>query len=277
MTDKDKKVIEDFGKEWNRFSQVNEISNEELDYIFNGYFKIFPEDFFKDEAKIGFDMGCGSGRWAKYIAPKVTTLHCVDASSEALEIAKKNLSKYKSCNFICSKAEEFDLEDQSMDFGYSLGVLHHVTNTKGSLENCVAKLKKGAPFLLYLYYKFDNRSWLFKLVWRLSNIFRLIICRLPFSLKKLITDLIALIIYLPMSKLAFFVSKLGFNDSFLPLSFYKYSSFYTMRTDSLDRFGTKLEKRYTRKSMQELMIDSGLENIKFSETEPFWVAVGYKK
>ena len=80
-----------------------------------------------------------------------------------------------------------------------------------------------------------------------------------------------------MSKLAFFVSKLGFNDSFLPLSFYKYSSFYTMRTDSLDRFGTKLEKRYTRKSMQELMIDSGLENIKFSETEPFWVAVGYKK
>jgi len=29
--------------------------------------------------------------------------------------------------------------------------------------------------------------------------------------------------------------------------------------------------------MHELMSESGLENIKFSETEPFWVAVGYKK
>ena len=277
MMDRDKKVIEDFGEEWRRFSQVNEITADESDYIFNGYFKIFPKDFFKDETKIGFDMGCGSGRWAKYIAPKVSVLHCVDPSLAALEVAKKNLSENKSCNFICSKAEEFDLQDQSMDFGYSLGVLHHVSNTEQSLVNCVAKLKKGAPFLLYLYYKLDNRSWIYKLIWRFSNIFRLIICRMPFSLKKIVTDFIAVIIYYPMSKLALFVNKLGLNDSFLPLSFYKFSSFYTMRTDSLDRFGTSLEKRYTKNTMLELMIDSGLENITFSETEPFWVAVGYKK
>ncbi len=277
MVNNDKKVIEDFGKEWKRFSQVNKIPVDESDYIFNGYFKIFPEDFFRDETKIGFDMGCGSGRWAKYIAPKVSILHCVDASSEALEVAKMNLVENKSCNFICSKAEEFDLQEQSMDFGYSIGVLHHVSNTEESLENCVAKLKKGAPFLLYLYYKLDNRSLLYKLIWRVSDVFRIIICRMPFNLKKLITDFIAALIYFPMSKLALFINKLGINDSFLPLSFYKFSSFYTMRTDSLDRFGTTLEKRYTKRSMHELMIDSGLENIKFSDSEPFWVAVGYKK
>jgi hypothetical protein len=49
-----------------------------------------------------------------------------------------------------------------------------------------------------------------------------------------------------------------------------------MRTDSLDRFGTKLEKRYTKESMELLMSKCGLEDIKFSETEPFWVAVGIK-
>jgi hypothetical protein len=80
-----------------------------------------------------------------------------------------------------------------------------------------------------------------------------------------------------MSRLALLINKLGMNDLFLPLSFYKHSSFYTMRTDALDRFGTKLEKRYTRKSMEELMFDCGLERIEFSETEPYWVAVGYKK
>ena len=277
MNQKDKKVIEDFGKEWTRFSQVDSVSQGELDNIYNGYFKIFPESFFSDKTKVGFDMGCGSGRWAKFIAPKVEKLLCVDASDEALAVARKNLNEYSSCNFVCSTAEDFNVPEESMDFGYSLGVLHHVTDTQESLNNCVSKLKKGAPFLLYLYYKFDNRSAIFKFIWHVSNILRLFICRLPFSIKKLVTDFIAVIIYWPMSRLALFVNKLGVKDSSIPLSFYKNSSFYTMRTDSLDRFGTKLEKRYTKKSMEKLMLDSGLVDIDFSLSEPYWVAVGYRK
>ena len=182
----------------------------------------------------------------------------------------------ENCEFICSTAKEFDVEDESMDFGYSLGVLHHVTNTEESLKNCVKKLKKGSPFLLYLYYRFDNRSYLFQSIWAISNVVRILISKLPFSFKKVLTDLIALLIYWPLSRLAWFVNLLGFDDSFLPLSFYKRSSFYTMRTDALDRFGTKLEKRYTKHEIRELMSESGLGDIKFSENEPYWVAVGYK-
>lgn len=48
-----------------------------------------------------------------------------------------------------------------------------------------------------------------------------------------------------------------------------------MRTDALDRFGTRLERRFTKIEMKELMERAGLENIKFSETS-FWTAVGYK-
>lgn len=29
---------------------------------------------------IGFDLGCGSGRWAFFVAPKVAKLHCIDRS-----------------------------------------------------------------------------------------------------------------------------------------------------------------------------------------------------
>ena len=50
-----------------------------------------------------------------------------------------------------------------------------------------------------------------------------------------------------------------------------------MKTDALDRFGTKLEKRYTKNEIKSLMISCGLEKIKFSNSEPFWIAVGYKK
>jgi hypothetical protein len=44
-----------------------------------------------------------------------------------------------------------------MDFGYSLGVLHHVADTEGALRAAVRTLKPGAPLLVYLYYAFDNR------------------------------------------------------------------------------------------------------------------------
>jgi hypothetical protein len=50
-----------------------------------------------------------------------------------------------------------------------------------------------------------------------------------------------------------------------------------MRTDALDRFGTRLEKRFTKIQIEEMMLRAGLENINFSNDLPFWCAVGYKK
>ena len=49
-----------------------------------------------------------------------------------------------------------------------------------------------------------------------------------------------------------------------------------MRTDALDRFGTSLEKRFTKNEIREMMEECGLTNITFSETL-FWTAVGYKQ
>ena len=63
----------------------------------------------------------------------------------------------------------------------------------------------------------------------------------------------------------------------LPISSYRFSSLYTMKTDALDRFGTKLEQRFTKNEIKEMMLSAGLINIKFSEKTPYWVAVGEKK
>ena len=49
-----------------------------------------------------------------------------------------------------------------------------------------------------------------------------------------------------------------------------------MCTDSLDRFGTKLEHRFTKDEIYIMMKNLGLTKIKFSEKSPFWVAVGVK-
>ena len=49
-----------------------------------------------------------------------------------------------------------------------------------------------------------------------------------------------------------------------------------MFTDSYDRFCTRLEKRFSKQEIIDMMISSGLEDIVFSDSEPYWVAVGKK-
>jgi ubiquinone/menaquinone biosynthesis C-methylase UbiE len=221
-------------------------------------------------------MGCGSGRWAKFIAPKVGLLHCIDPS-DAIKVAQKNLKKFKNIYYYKKSLDKNNLKEKSQDFGYSLGVLHHVPNTKLAINSCVKLLKPGAPFLLYIYYSFDNRPIWFKLLWLISNYMRLIVQRLPKFLKFLICDIIAIFIYYPLARFLLLIENLGFGLKNFPLYFYRSKSFYVMRTDSRDRFGTPLEKRFTKKEIYKMMKESGLTNIKFKNSEPFWTAIGFKK
>lgn len=270
----DHKVVEEFGNEWSEFDQ-SELSEDELISIFNDYFRVFPWENVS-KSSVGFDLGCGSGRWAKFVSPKVGKLFCIDPSN-AIEIAKKNLKKFKNCSFIKSGVDQIPLEDNSMDFGYSLGVLHHVPDTVDGLKKAVSKLKKGAPFLVYLYYAMDNQPIWFKFIWKISDFFRKAISSLPFKSKLFITNTIALLIYFPLARFSKFLFKIGINVHSFPLSNYRNKSFYTMRTDALDRFGTKLELRYTRNEIEQMMITAGLINIIFSNSTPYWCAVGIKK
>ena len=269
----DSSSVEHFGKEWKNFKQ--DLRIEELEVIANTYFSQFPWDILSKDSK-GFDMGCGSGRWARFVSTRVGKLTCIDPSEEALSVAKNNLADCLNCIFEKGSANSNELEDNSMDFGYSLGVLHHVPDTLSALKNCSKKLRRGAPFLLYLYYKFDNRGLAFRILWYTSNFLRLIICNFPFRLKKVITDMIALLIYFPLAKLSYILDKTGVRVKSIPLSFYRNSSFYTMRTDSLDRFGTPLEKRFTKEEIRIMMKKAGFVKMTFLEGEPYWVCLGYK-
>lgn len=270
----DEKTVRDFGKEWSAFDH-GEVEAGEIGHIFGEYFDIFPWHLVGDEG-IGADIGCGSGRWARFVAPKVGYLHLVDASDEALSVAKANLGAFDNLNFICASVGDLPFDDQALDFVYSLGVLHHVPNTEDAVREIYKKLRPGGVFLVYLYYALDNRPVAFRLLWLISDFLRKVICRLPFSLKLLISQLIAAIIYWPLARIAKAVSAFGRDSSNLPLSYYKDKPFYVMRTDSLDRFGTRLEKRFSKLEIERLLSDAGFTDVKFSSTAPFWCATAIK-
>ena len=148
MNNLDKKTVKSFGDEWLRFDQSSLTLNESRK-MFERYFSIFPWQKLSSEAE-GFDMGCGSGRWAFWVAPRVGRLHCIDPSG-AIKVAQKNLVGHENVLFHCASVEASGLDLGSQDFGYSLGVLHHVPDTAAAINSCVKLLKSGAPLLLYLY------------------------------------------------------------------------------------------------------------------------------
>lgn len=272
----DIKTVSDFGDEWDKFDQ-SDLSDEERKNIFSTYFSLMPWDKLPKNP-VGFDLGCGSGRWALLVAPKVKTLHCIDAAAKALNVARRNLKEHKNIIFHEESVDSFRLKSNSMDFGYSLGVLHHIPDTQAGIDACVDKLKSGAPFLVYLYYALDNRPWWFKMIFSGVNAVRFCISRLPWFFKNIVCQVIACFVYWPLARISKFLEKVGIKKiDNIPLSFYRHKSFYVMKTDALDRFGTRLEQRFTKEQIQKMLEAAGLTGVKFRNGEPYWCAIGFKK
>lgn len=268
----DQHTVDGFGEEWAAFDQSG-LPPEEHERWFQAYFRIFPWAALPHGAE-GFDLGCGSGRWALKVASRVGLLHCIDPAAKALEVARRRIGGLLNVRFHHAGASNLPLAAGSQDFGYSLGVLHHVPDTRAALQEAVQLLKPGAPFLLYLYYALDDRPAWFRFLWKTSEVGRRLISRLPFPLRRAASEVIAASVYWPLARGARIAEKSGLSVRSWPLNAYRNGSYYTMRTDALDRFGTKLEQRFTRGEINEMMREAGLTGIVFSESEPFWVACG---
>ena len=63
----------------------------------------------------------------------------------------------------------------------------------------------------------------------------------------------------------------------MPLHGYQNRSFFMIRNDTLDRFGTRLEQRFSSKQIIAMMENAGLTDIVISPGIPLYHAVGRKK
>lgn len=269
----DVSVVKAFGEEWKKFSVHQEDSVIELR---KEYFDIIDETMVNKDTYM-IDIGCGSGRWTEYFIDKAGFIEAIDPS-DAIMVADKMVGQKSNVRLTKASVDTIPWEDETFDFGMSIGVLHHIPDTKQALISCVKKIKSGGYFYVYLYYRFDNRGILFKSIFHFSNLLRWVICRLPQRLKKITCDILATLVYWPLAKITALFYKLNWNKlaGRLPLAAYYNKPFYNMRNDCLDRFGTKLEHRFLRSEIEEMMKGAGLTDIKFGETAAFWHAVGRK-
>lgn len=248
--------------------------NPDADRVFADFFSLLPAGALL--GKQGFDLGSGTGRLAQRAAPHVGHLHCIEPSPAGVASARKALAHLGNVTHHQAGVDDIPLAGSSQDFGYSFGVLHHIPDTRAALAGCAAKLKPGAPFLLYLYYRFDNRPGWFRAVWRAADLMRRGVRRLPFRPRRIVTDILAATLYWPLSRAARIGERAGAEVGNWPLSHYRNSPFSSLRADSLDRFGTRLEQRFTRDEIEEMMVAAGLRDIRFFDGPPYWMAIGFR-
>ena len=268
----DEKTVRSFGEEWSRFG---EFTDQDIQAAGDQYFDIVTPEMLPPGA-VALDVGCGSGRWARYLAPRVGCIEAIDPG-DAVYAAARLTAACGNVRVTQAGVGSMPFADASVDFAFALGVLHHVPDTAAALREMVMKLKPGGWCLLYLYYALETRGAAYRALYWLSNSLRTVVTRLPGPGKQLVCEMLAVVACAPLVGLAALV-KAAFPDraayKSLPLSYYVGKSFYILRNDALDRFGTPLEQRFTRKQIEAMMRAAGLCDIRFSEGAPYWHAVG---
>ncbi len=269
----DEKVVEEFGEEWLKF---HEFSDEMISKSVGEYFDILNDKIINKNT-YAIDIGCGSGRWTKVMALRAGFIEAVDPSN-AIFAADRLLKNIENVRLTKASINTLPFNDETFDFAMSVGVLHHIPDTRQAMKDCVRKIKPGGYFYTYIYHDISHKGFITRTAFAISDTLRRIISRLPAALKKFICDIIAALVYLPLVSISRFVNWLGLKRiaKKIPLADYSNKAFFVMRNDALDRFGTRLEQRFTREQVEEMMKSAGLDEIVISDGTPYWHGVGKK-
>lgn len=267
----DKEVVETFGEEWLKF---NAFSEKDILVAGNEYFDILNENVINKDSYI-LDIGCGTGRWSKYLSSKVGFVEAIDPSN-AVFAANKLLENINNIRITKASVDNIPFEDNTFDFAMSIGVLHHIPDTQQAMKDAVKKVKIGGYFYCYLYYNLESRGLIFKNLFALSTKIRNKVSKMDSNNKKIVCDLIAIFFYMPFVIITRVLNLFSLNklSKKIPLNDYSNKSFFIIRNDALDRFGTTLEQRFSKKQVVEMMENSGLKEIIVSNGSPFYHAIG---
>jgi SAM-dependent methyltransferase len=96
------------------------------------------------------DAGCGMGRFAEVCADAGADVHAIDLSS-AVEAAARNLGHRPNLSFYQADIMNLPFADGTFDAIYSLGVLHHTTNTRAAFLSLIRLLKPGGRIAIWVY------------------------------------------------------------------------------------------------------------------------------
>ena len=268
----DQGVIDSFGHEWATFDYGETETTEALNAQFKAYCAPIDLSQFDPKNSIAGDFGAGSGRWASRLIPYFSLVYALEPSDGASKVLKNKFSAEKKIVVLQETVGANSIPSESLDLAMSLGVLHHIPDTSLAIKDVSLRIKPGGMFLCYLYYNLENKSSLYKLIFKGVNVVRKIVSGLPQKIKYPLTSAIAAVIYWPLARFSKILKRFGVNTSSIPLHHYADMPFVMLANDALDRFGTSLEQRFSKADITEMLrlANFDISTLEFSDVEPFW-------
>ncbi len=250
-----------FGEEWKTYNKILPQHHDD----FKLYFDLVDLPALGSK-RIG-DLGCGIGRWSYFLKDIAKEIVLIDFSESIYE-ARKNLSESDNMIFIMADVLDLPFQDDTFDFMFCLGVLHHIPSP--ALQS-VRKLSRLAPeFLVYLYYALDNRGTLYKLIFYFINLIRKLICNITSpTARSILTEVLMWSLYIPTIFIGKILFMLGVSASKVPFnSVYGHMNLGRIRQDVYDRFFTSIEQRVSKKEIHKLA--DTFSEIIVSDDLPYW-------
>ena len=268
----DQEVINSFGHEWTIFDYSENETDEALNAQFLAYCSPIDLGQFDSSTSVAADFGAGSGRWTSRLLPYFSTVYALEPSDGAISVLRNKFVNEPRVKILQETVGANSIPAESLDLAMSLGVLHHIPDTGLAIRELASKIKSGGVFLCYLYYKLENKPLFYRGLFWASNSLRWAISRLPYALRRLLAQIIAGAIYLPLARTSKLLENRGKDVSNFPLHHYANMPFIMLQNDALDRFGTRLEQRFSKKEITAMLDNAGfdLSTLKFSDVEPFW-------
>jgi ubiquinone/menaquinone biosynthesis C-methylase UbiE len=104
--------------------------------------------------KTVLEIGCGLGTDHLMLARNGGEMHAFDLGQRNLELTSHRLKIYGySTNPVQGDGEYLPFADESLDFVYSFGVLHHLPDTKRAVSEIYRVLKPGGKCFIGVYNK----------------------------------------------------------------------------------------------------------------------------
>jgi len=107
---------------------------------------------FSFDNKIVLDIGCGSGKYVEFLAPKSKKYYALDISKPLIKLAKKKFSEIDNVEFLNCSAEKIPLEVNSVDVIFSSWTLTAMVSEEmreNSIKEMLRVLKQGGDVWLF--------------------------------------------------------------------------------------------------------------------------------
>lgn len=228
----------------------------------------------------GIDLGCGNGYDIYAMAkPNPNVKFFGIDVSDGVFTARRMTKNLQNVFLMAASAEALPFKDQSFDFGYSYGVLHHLSNPDVGFSELTRIIQKGGSVFLYLYEDHKDNFIKFMALKGVSFIRKYTTKLSPHSLSLLcllLSPLVVIGFAWPSRILARFKFTKGVANK-IPFNFGK--GLFSVKADLFDRFGAPVEHRFSERQIRELFSLYGYSKVSLTKMRDVagWVAWGYKR